>query len=173
MTRILFFSLISVLFLSCNSKDALFEIEMFTDFQISLGLNTLEAHYFVDTNTPATLSGQLQNLNIDPSEVSQVVANGATLRPKFGGEIDLDFINSVNVFLVDPVDLNRRTEIFFMDFVKFGTKDEIQLFSSISNVTELLLKNNLRIETRLEFRQFPPQTFEVIIDMGFSVFVEE
>ncbi len=167
------FCLLFSIYTSCNSNDALFDVETFTEFQITLGLNTLAAHYFVNQNVPITLNTQLDNLNLSHMDITQVVANRATLYPKFNDNVSLEFIHSINIFLIDPDDMTKRKEIFFMDPVQLGQKSEIQLFSNIPDLTELLSNDKAIIETRLEFRQFPPATFDVRIDMSFSVFVEE
>lgn len=160
------------LFFSCSTNNALFEVEMISQFTIPLGLNTLETHCFIENNIPATLETQIENFNLSNDEVTQVVASGAILSPRFGDNINLEFIQSVNVFIVDPFNFNDRREIFFRENIEFGSRNRIQLFSTISNVKEELLANNIRIETCLKFRQFPPQTFDVLLDMSFSVFIE-
>ena len=173
MIRILIFSSLIFLFTGCSTNESLFQVQMVTTFQIPLGLNTLESHYFVSQDVPSSLASQLNNLNIDPSEVSQVVASGGFLRPRFANDINLDFINDVSVFIVDPLNLNDRTEIFFQDNIQFGNKTSIPLNGNLPDLTERLLNNTVRLETRLVFRQFPPQTFEVLLDLEFSVFTQE
>ncbi|MBT8189233.1 MAG: hypothetical protein KJO29_02295 [Bacteroidia bacterium] len=163
--------LISV-FAGCGSNDAIFQVETFTDFQISLGLNTVEAHYFINPNVPVTLRTQLDILNLPESDISQVVANEAFLYPKFNDNVSLEFIHDVNIFIVDPENTNRRKEIFYREAIPAGQHSEIQLFSSITDVTEFMLDDKMIVETRLEFRQFPPATFDVRVDMKFGVYVE-
>lgn len=169
----LLFSVVFMVFSSCGSNEALFQVETFTDFQISLGLNTLEAHYFVNQNVPVTLRTQLDNLNLNESDITQVVANEAYLYPKFNDNVSLEFIHDVNLFIVDPENTNRRKEIFFREAVPAGQNSGIQLFSTITDLTEFMLDDKIIVETRLEFRQFPPATFDVRVDMKFGVYVEE
>ncbi|NNE27201.1 MAG: hypothetical protein HKN09_10185 [Saprospiraceae bacterium] len=171
--KYLFTSLIICGLLSCGSTDAVFNVDTFTDFRITLGLNTIEAHYFVNQNVPVTLRTQLDNLNFTEEDIMQVVSDRALLYPKFNSNIDLDFINDVNVYLVDPDDFNKRTEIFYREFVPGGSKTEIQLFSNIPDVSDYLLKDKLIVEVRLELRRFPPSTFDARLDMSFGVFIEE
>lgn len=158
---------------SCGSDEALFKVETFTEFKIVLGLNTIETHYFINQNVPLTYEAQLNNASINDSDVKQVLSNQALLYAKSNNNVDLDFIHAVNVFLLNPDDLNDRTEIFFMDAIPLGQKDRIQLFSNISDLTQLMNNDKLIVETCLEFRQFPPATFDVRLDMDFGVFVEE
>ena len=158
---------------SCGSQEALFQVETFTDFQISLGLNTLEAHYFVNQNVPVTLRTQLDNLKVNEADISQVVANEAVLYPKFNDNVSLEFIHDVNIFIVDPQNTDRRKEIFFREAIPAGQNTGIQLLSTISDLTEFMLDDKIIVETRLEFRQFPPATFDVRVDMKFGVYIEE
>ena len=171
--KILFSSLIICCLMSCGSSDALFTVDTFTDFRVTLGLNTIEAHYFVDQNVPITLRTQLDNLNFTEDDIMMVVSDRALLYPRFNAAVDLDFINDVNVFLVDPDNFNRRTEIFYREFIPGGSKSEIQLLSNIPDISDYLLKDKVIVEVKLELRRFPPSTFDARLDMSFGVFIEE
>ena len=167
------YSIVVCCLFSCGSSDALFTVDTFTDFTVTLGLNTIEAHYFVNQNVPVTLQTQLDNLNFTEDDIMMVVSDRATLYPKFNANIDLDFINDVNVYLLDPDNFNKRTEIFYREFIPGGSKSEIQLLSNIPDITDYLLDDKVIVEVRLELRRFPPSTFDVRLDMSFGVFIEE
>ncbi|MBT8232617.1 MAG: hypothetical protein HKO66_09580 [Saprospiraceae bacterium] len=142
------------------------------DFRIDLGLSTLEAHSFIKSQIPIPLQFALNNNGLTDADLDQVVAQRAFLRPKFGDEINLDFVNTVKVSIVDPVTL-RPKEIFFMDFVNFGFKTEIELMPSLTDIKDIVINDNATIEVKLQFRQFPPQTFEMDLDMTFGAFAIE
>jgi len=169
----IFLILISLYLVSCGNIDSLFEVRAESQFRIELGLNTLEAHYFRSTDVLIPYTTQLNGTGLVQDDITKFIASRAELRPKFGEQMNLDFINSVNVYILDPTDFNRRKEIFYIDFVEIGQANEIRLFNALNDITEFLVNDRAVIETRLEFRQFPPSSFDMRLDMTFSALAEE
>lgn len=172
MKRFFGYFFIIILF-SCGSQESLFELGTTTEFRVELGLSTIESHFFVKGNVPIPIEFNIQNRNLDPSELESVTPQRALLFPKFGDEIDLDFINAVNVFIIDPSNNNRRKEIFYQDFVPLGQKTSIELIPTLINIQNLVEADRAILEIKLELRQFPPQAFDLQLNMDFGVFTME
>ncbi len=159
---------------SCNkSNNALFEINTFGDFTVNAGLSTIETHYYYIDNVFIPLESSAAASGADLADINQVVANRAVLSPKFDETLDLDYINSVDVYAISKSDFTDRKEIFYMDIVPLGDKNRINLFSTIENLTDLFKDDRVIIEIQLDFRQFPPATTEFRLDMSFSAFASE
>ena len=152
---------------SCSQNDEpLFIMPTQTDFQIPAGLNTIETHFFVQKN----VSTFFQSVSTaDTSAISQIIARRATLRPIFD-VLDLDYINSVVVYVLDPLDPNQKDEIFFREPIELGNKQEINLFSSSPNVKKYLVNDFMNLEVAINFRQLPTRTIDFRLDMSFSAF---
>jgi hypothetical protein len=95
------------------------------------------------------------------------------LRPKFGDEINLDFINSVNVYIITDPAQQKRKELFYMDFVRPGEKTEIELLPTLVDISDLIENDQAIIEISIELRQFPPSSFDMRLQMQFSGFASE
>ena len=162
----LFLSLLCVV--SCGREKPILEIGTFVEFTIPPGLGTIESHFFVNDNTPILFESQIMNTGIARENVDMFVAGTASLIPAPGRNFDLAFIRSVNVFLVE--ENGRRSELFFLDFVPFGSKEEIQLLNSIVDLKDRIVDDRATIETRLDFNTPPPSTFDMRLNMNFVVF---
>jgi hypothetical protein len=168
----LFFLFLNLLFVvSCGREKPILEIGTFVEFSIPAGLSTIESHFFVQDNTPILYQSQLATTGIDPDNVDMFVSGTASLIPGAGRNFDLGFIRSVNVFLVE--ENGRRNELFFLDFVPIGEKDEIELLGSIVDLKDKITDDRASIETRLEFNTPPPTTFDMRLNMTFVVFGAE
>lgn len=168
-----FFSIffISIYFLSCGTREALFDLSTQMQFQMNLGLSTLETHNYVnEVIIPLDLT--LNNIGIMESDITEVVAQTAFLSPRFNDEVNLDFINSVQISIVDQ-ETSRTREIFYLDFVNFGAKQQIELIPSLTDIKNLLVNDKAIINASIRLRQFPPVTFDMLLDMNFAAFAEE
>lgn len=165
--------LVLSIFLSCGSQDAVLEVNSFKEFQVPAGLSVIEAHYFSQRNIPVLFDNQVNAAGIPFDDISSFVPGRATLLPDNGRNFDMSFIRGVNIFLVDPVDSEKRYEIFYLDLVEPGEKTEIRLFNNITDLKDILQNDKAHIETRLEFYTPPPSTFEFRLNMTFSVFTSE
>lgn len=172
MFRNIFYLFLIAFLVSCSPRETLFDVTSRMDFKIDLGLSILETHNFIKSRIVIPIDLTASNIGITDADIDQVVAQRAFLRPRFGDQINLDFINSVQVSIIDQEQLQPK-EIFFMDFVRFGAKTEIELMPSLTDVKDLVVGDKATIEVSLRFRQFPPQTFEMDLDMTFGAFAIE
>ncbi len=172
--RIKFFCVFSILSLlcGCSTRDALFEVNAQMDFRVDLGLSILETLNVVKGNVAIPLELTVQSTGISSSDITEVLPFEAFLKPRFEDNVNLDFINSVNVYIIDPVEL-RRKELFYLDFVKFGQKSEIELIPTLIDISNYVVNDKAIIEVSLEFRQFPPKSFDMRVQMRFAGFSSE
>ena len=170
--RSFIFLFLILLLSACGVRDPLFNIGSRTDFSVSLGLSIIESHFFVKDNVSIPIELSMSNLGFVEGDIAEIVPFAAFLRPKFGDNVDLDFINRVNVFIVDQDDF-RKKEIFYLDFVQIGSKTEIELIPTLIDIKDLVINDRAIIEVRLDLRQFPPATFDMQVDMEFAGFATE
>jgi len=135
-------------------------------------MSIIKTHNFVKANVSIPVNTSINNLGLNEEDVSEILPFSAFLRPKFGDEINLDFIHAVNIYIIDPVELKRR-ELFYMDFVRLGEKTEIELLPTLIDITDFVVNDQAIIETSIELRQFPPSSFDMRVQMLFSGFGTE
>jgi len=151
----------------------LFEVDTFTELRVELGLSTTASHYYPQPNTLVPYTTRLESSGFTKDDIQKLIGSRATFRPKFNEDINLDFIHDVNVYILDPNDLSRRKEIFYLEGIEPGEKTEIRLFNTLNDITDFLVNDRAIIETRLELRQFPPASFEARVDMTFTALAAE
>ena len=171
MVRIAFFLfLFSGVFFSCGSdRTEVFEVDNEIEFITPGGLNTIETHVFVIRNVPTFIDNALQanGLNKD-----QVVGTGATKAKLIGafGSIDYDFIDDISVRAISKTDPTLNKEMFFMDRISFNHNGDLELFSSITELRDIILDSIIDIEVRIRFRRAFPTQIQHRLVFSYAVF---
>ena len=114
-----------------------FDVNAQTNFTIQAGLSVLETHGIVKDMVIIPVELTINNLGFNAEDIDEIVPFSAFIRPRFNDNIDLDFINSVNVYLIESPDFRRR-ELFYLDFVNVGLKDEIELLPTLLDIRDLV-----------------------------------
>ncbi len=157
--------LIIVSLLSCT-KDAptLFRIEAEAAFVIAPGLDNIRTHIWplrnIRTNIGTLASESTRVL------VEGIYANTAVVQSPF---VNFDFrqINMASINIWDPQNPEDKREVFFMDRQNNNRREELQLFSSLSEVKDILLNDTFDAEVKIRFLTFTPTEIESRLIMNF------
>lgn len=170
-TLFLFLLTAMVLFTSSCKKDSdpLFTMDTEARFTIPAGLNTVETFFFQIRDVPTFFDVFSSTVNLDSVEITQLIGRDCNMKP-VSEAIDLDFIHSMNIFILNPSDSTDRYEIFFMDVIEFGSKNNIRLFNSVVDVQEFMRRERVDLQVEVTFRQVTFRTVEYELDMSFSAF---
>jgi len=153
---------------SCSSDDnRIFEIDNELDFIIPGGLNLIETHFFPVNNVPTLWNAYLNNNGFSEDQLGDILPVRASIESRFGQ--DLNFIDRVSVWMYDTSFENGR-EIFYMDPVDLGSKTEIELFSNIAELSELITQGNVLIELRLTLRNITATSTDLRLRTNYAVF---
>ena len=161
--KALFLFLVSLL--SC-SKEAptLFRIETEAAFVIAPGLDNIRTHIWplrnIRTNIGAITTSSTREL------VEAIYGNTAVIQAPF---VNFDFrqVNMVTINIWDPRNPDDKREVFFMDRRNNNRSEELQLFSSLSEVKDILLNDTFDAEVRIRFLTFTPTEIESRLSMNF------
>ena len=167
-----FLSFLVLSFSGCGTREALFDVNAKAEIDIELGMNLIETHNFVKPSIRIPLQATITNLGFKNEDIAETLPFSAIVKPRFGDNINLDFIHAINIYIIDPEQLKRR-EIFYLDFIQAGTKTEIELLPTLVDITDLLINDLAIVEISIELRQFPPSSFDLCMDMQFSGFMAE
>lgn len=157
--------MVSLFYISCSSEPpTLFEVNTDTVFIIPAGLDNFRTHTFILRNIPTRISSQVTTSNEDA--ISGIFPNRANIRAPF---INFDFrlVNSVIINIWDSANPEDKREVFFMDILNNRNSDQLQLFSSLSEVKDILLNDTFNAEVRIIFRSFTPTEIESRLTMNF------
>ena len=157
---------ISILFLgSCsNAPDALFQITTEAEFEIAPGLNTIETFIFPINQVPTNFTA-LSN-GADPNTIGSIQPSRAIITAPFVN-FDWSIVREVSVRAISRRNPELNFEIFFQDQISLNNQNELRLFSSLSDVKDILIDESFNLEVRFNFRNITPAQIPSRIEMNF------
>lgn len=169
--RHLFLIILATLcFQSCGDElQSAFEINIDTQFVIPAGLNSLETHVFELYNIPTFI--EAINPNATPDNIFSVKANRGRLTGRFTN-IDFRIVDRISIEAISSEDLTLEKEVFWMDFIPLDQEGDLELFSSLPEVKEILLQENIHLKIKLNFKTFVPTNIETRVLLNFNAFIE-
>ena len=147
-----------------DAPDSLFQLNAEADFNLAPGLNTFETFYFpvqrVSTNYDLLSNGT------DPLLIGSIQPSRAIITAPF---IDFDWsiVREVSVWAISIRDPEIRAEIFYQDRINFNEQNELRLFSSLSDVKQIMTEDAFNLEVRFNFRNITPAEIRCRIEMNF------
>lgn len=163
--RYYYLFILYLLFNSCtDTPDALFQISTEANFDIAPGLNNIETFIFPISQVPtnfAALSG-----GVDPNTIGSIQPSRATITAPFVA-FDWSIVREVSVRAISPRNPELNREIFFQDQISLNNQNELRLFSSLSDVREILIDETFNLEVRFNFRNITPAEIPSRIEMNF------
>lgn len=152
--------------LSCsNEPPTLFELNTEVRLELPPGLDNFNTHILIINNIPSRIKSVFDPANADL--ISGIYASRAVFTSSIGTQFDFSIIHSVVVNIWDPRKPQDKMEVFYMDlFNNQGGKD-LQLFSSLADVKEILLNDTFDAEVRIVFRAITPAALDSRLTMNF------
>lgn len=163
--------ILSVLFLfSCEKESVIrYEVALDAEFDIPLGLNTIETHYFIVKNVPTFYKQSASNRGLDTLGILNVLATRGLIRAKFQDR-DFDFVDRVSVYAVSRKDPSQKREMYYIDFVPITTGNQLRMLSSTTELKKIMSEEFIDLEIRLNFRNFNTAAIRARIEFGYAVF---
>ncbi len=166
MKKITFLLIASVFLLtqfSCkNDKDGI-DLIYTREFNILAGSNTWDTHFYeipVDVNW----SQFLGTLTVD--DIDRINPSFATLHNNDG--INLDFIREASIEIYpDENTTLTPIEMCYRENIPFNTGNTLNLIPGIADFKDELADGKYIFRIGLDYREFPPATFRVVLDFGF------
>ena len=166
MKRIIVFVFLITLVSCSKSDEILFEMNLEAEFTIQPGLGTLDTHYFTIRSVPTRIRNYLPSG--DFTAIGRILPNRAEIR-SFFDPFDFSIIQEVSIWAISASDRDLQKEIFYQDRINFNEQKELKLFSSLSEVSDILLEDEFDLEVRIRFRSFTPAETQTRLTMNFLV----
>ena len=165
--------LVALTTVSCNkdNRTEFFELNHFVDFEIQAGLNTFDTHFFVVSPFESIYDDKLAASGVSPDEVIAIEAKDAILSSTFG-DINLEFIHRISVYIFDPFDPSDKIEFFYLDPTPFRNSTSWRLFPGIADISDWIERDYFGIEVRLEFREITPSAIPMRLEFDLRVMGE-
>jgi hypothetical protein len=157
-------------FLSCGSdRSLLFEVNNEIEFLLPGGLNTIETHVFVIRSVPTFYRSSLSTNGVAEEDVISISATKARLIGSFG-QIDYDFIDEISVRALSKTDQGLNKEMYYQDRIPFNQRGDLELFSSISELKDILSEEVIDMEIRIRLRQSTAVQLQNKLIFNYAVF---
>ncbi|MEE9373932.1 MAG: hypothetical protein V3V00_12850 [Saprospiraceae bacterium] len=157
--------LLSLSFLSCTKNaPILFEIETEGAFVVAPGLDNIQTHIWTIKNIRTNVNALTNETTRDL--VEGMFASTAVIEAPFT-DFDFRLVNMVTINIWDPNNPNDKREVFFMDRRNNNQREELQLFSSLSEVKDILFKDRFDAQVKIRFATFTPTIIESRLKMNF------
>lgn len=160
----------SIFFSACGSGgDPLFEMPIEAQFDIPAGLDNFQTHYFIIRRVPTFA----QRYGISERDgVERINAGRGLLAAQFNA-VDWGSVREISIHISGSNDLENGKEVFFQDRIDFSGVEELRLFSSLSEVKDILLQDFVDIEVRLNFRRITIQEIDARLNLNFVAYGPE
>lgn len=165
--------LIGFLTISCGKDQReLFVIDNEIEFILPGGLNTIETHIFLVRDVPTFFDQSLQTYGYREEDVTQIGSGRGLLTGSFQN-IDYDFIGEISIRALSQRERGLSREMFYRENIPFTHDGELQLLSSISNLTDILSDPFVDIEIRIRLRDIVPADIQNKLIFSYAVFDSE
>lgn len=151
MLRFFCLIIIACSFSACQ-KGPVIDIPFRAYVTIPAGLNTGFSHHFVLGDIPGISRDDL--IDAQPSYVTMTVEYG---------ENNLDFIQQAYFYAIDGT---SRQEMAYQTNLPITNAGTVQLYPSILDMKDHIIKNEFEMELKMIFRSIPVTETRIVIDFG-------
>jgi len=170
MRRVFFGLFIVIAGLSCGGGETpLFVMELDAELLIPAGLNSLDSYYFVIEDVPTRIANYATTTFAD---IDRIQSSNASLEGRVL-EFDYSIIDQITIHVISKSDPSNQKEIFYNNLIPFNEQNELRLLSSLSNVSDILIDDEINLGVRIIFRRFTPTEFDTRLYMTFNAYATE
>lgn len=151
-----------------KDKQVLFTMNLKEQFNVPGGLNSIETHVFVIKDINSALDNYLSSQGLKRDVITKIGAGLAQLNGVFRdgkyGNVDIVEIN-----LVDTEDPSATYEIFYQNKIPLNHTGTLDLFGSLTDITEIIQKKKYNLEIAFRFRN--PTSLKTLHQLDYSIVV--
>ena len=133
------------------------------EFDIPPGLNTFDTHVYTISPISSQYAAHLNASGYTEDDVASIEAGDAYVTARFG-DVNLDYIRRISVYIYDPFNPSDKTEFFYLDPVPYKNQTSIRLFPGIADIRSYVERGFFGLELRFDFRETTP----VLAEMKFE-----
>ena len=173
--HIIYFSILfalPVFFESCSKNaDPVFLVNLQRDFNVEPTLSPIVTHFFELKNIPTNFQSNLDAFGLPQESVSLVSPADATLTTA-SGFANWSLVNWVEIYAVSRINPNNRLRIYFINERDPGNDNEVRLFNTFADLSELMNEETIDLEVRI--RTIAPMNgnFRARLLFNYAVFDE-
>ena len=169
---IIFLFTLPVLFESCSrNADPVFLVNLQRDFNVEPTLSPIVTHFFELKNVPTNFQSNLDAFGLPQESVSLVSPADATLTTA-SGFANWSLVTWVEIYAVSRIDPTNRLRIFFINQRDPGNDNEVRLFNTFADLSDLMSQETIDLEVRIRTIAPIPGNFRARLLFNYAVFDE-
>ena len=173
-------NLLSLLFLigitlsvqSCSKNaEPRFYVDVERDFDVNNSLGAIVTHFFELKNIPTKLQQNLDLYGMPKGDITGISPADAILTTSTG-LMDWSLVSSVEIYAISRIDSDIRRQIFYVRERDIGNNDEVRLFNTFADLSEIMAEESIDLEIRLTTIVAVPGNFKAKLLFNYAVFDE-
>lgn len=163
---------VSMIMHSCsNNAEPRFFVDIERDFNVETTLNPVVTHFFELKNIDTRLDQSLDIYNLPEENITGISPSDAVLTTA-SGLMDWSLVNTVEIWAVSRVDPSNRVQIFFIRSRDPGNSNELKLFNTFGDLSEIMTEETIDLEVRLTTITSITGNFRARLLFNYAVFDE-
>lgn len=157
---------------SCGKNvEPRFYVDIERDFDVTATLNSFETHFFQLKNVPTKIDQNLDLYGMGKDGITEISPADAVLTTS-AGLMDWSLVNWVEIYAVSRTDPNLKRQIFFVRERDPGNNDEVRLFNTFADLSDIMVDETIDLEVRLRTIVGIPGNFKAKLLFNYAVFDE-
>lgn len=158
---------------SCSENaEPRFYVDVERDFDVNAtSLGAIVTHFFELRNVPTNLDQNLALNGMAKENISAINPADALLTTSTG-LMDWSLVNSVEVYAISRLDPTKRRQIFFVRQRDFNNTNELRLFNTFADLSDIMVEETIDLEVRLTTIVAVPGNFRAKLLFNYAVFDE-
>ena len=169
---------VMIVFLSLNfsscSENAVprFYVDVERDFDVNAAyLGAIVTHFFELKNVPTNLDQNLALNGMSKESITAINPADAVITTS-AGLMDWSLVNSVEIYAISRLDPTNRRQIFFVRQRDFNNSNELRLFNTFADLSEIMVEETIDLEVRFTTIVAVPGNFRAKLLFNYAVFDE-
>lgn len=174
MKYFIFISLASITFLSLSCKKD--EVDylagkdnLIASFEVPAGLNNIETHYFRINNVKLFLKETIEANALSSTASYKISGSKGRLVSRLG-QVEFSTFAEVTVDAISISDPTKRKEIFYQEEIPFNLSNELKLFTSLSEISDIIENDKVHLDIGIRFRSFSSIPADLDLEFGYVIF---
>ena len=157
---------------SCSKNaEPRFYVDVERDFDVDNTLGAIVTHFFELKNIPTELEQNLEFYGLNKDAITGINPADAVLTTSTG-LMDWSLVSSVEIYAVSRIDSDIRRQIFYVRQRDVGNSNEVRLFNTFADLSEIMMEETIDLEVRLTTIVAVPGNFKAKLLFNYAVFDE-
>lgn len=157
---------------SCSENaEPRFYVDIERDFDVNNSLGAIVTHFFELKNIPTNIDQNLALNGLSKDKITGISPADALLTTSTG-TMDWSLVSKVEIYAISRVDSDISKQIFFVKERDIGNNDELRLFNTFADLSEIMVAESIDLEIRLTTIVAVPGNFKAKLLFNYAVFDE-